>query len=464
MRFAKWLACLFVLAAALPLEARGQDQGFESLIEGVLKQHPDETQPEQPLPQPEQPLPQSEQPQPPLPPSAPFPGAPEPSVVAPPVLVPVEPGPRPYTPPKIAHPAEENPPRQETGTAPAPGATSAPAPSGATAPAAPAEATPGAAPAADQNAAAAGTAEAGAERTRESLTVEEVNAAVLPAELTPFKGANPLVLKAQVLLDRAGASPGVIDAYAGGNLSKAIAAVETVLGLAADGVLDPAVWDALGGDAAPAVLKQYTITAEDLAYPFVASIPADAMEQSRLPSLGYSSVEEMLGERFHMDTKLLAALNPSADFHQAGTQVWVTAIDGPPITENVARIVADRALSQVRAYDAGNHLIVAYPATIGSTANPSPIGDHIVSAVTRDPTFQFSAPDGSGTIATLPAGPNNPLGTILIELTDPGYDINGSADPSKVGKPASEGCVRLTNWDAEELARLVVPGVLVSFQ
>ncbi len=287
---------------------------------------------------------------------------------------------------------------------------------------------------------------------------------MLPAELPAFKGANPLVLKAQVLLDRAGASPGVIDAYAGGNLGKAISAVETVLGLPADGVLDQAVWDALGGDGAPAVLKQYTITAEDLAYPFVASIPADFMEQSRLPSLGYSSVEEMLGERFHMDTKLLTALNPSADFRQAGTQVWVAAVDGAPITESVARIVADRTASQVRAYDAGNHLIAAYPATIGSTANPSPIGDHIVSAVTRDPTLQFSAPDGSGAIATLPAGPNNPLGTVLIALTDPGYEISGSADPSKVGKPASEGCVRLANWDVEELAGLVESGVAVSFQ
>ena len=172
----------------------------------------------------------------------------------------------------------------------------------------------------------------------------------------------------------------------------------------------------------------------------------------------------MLGERFHMDTKLLTALNPSADFRQAGTQVWVAAVDGAPITESVARIVADRTASQVRAYDAGNHLIAAYPATIGSTANPSPIGDHIVSAVTRDPTLQFSAPDGSGAIATLPAGPNNPLGTVLIALTDPGYEISGSADPSKVGKPASEGCVQLANWDVEELAGLVESGVAVSFQ
>jgi lipoprotein-anchoring transpeptidase ErfK/SrfK len=33
-----------------------------------------------------------------------------------------------------------------------------------------------------------------------------------------------------------------------------------------------------------------------------------------------------------------------------------------------------------------------------------------------------------------------------------------------VGKRASHGCVRLTNWDAEELAHLVKPGAEVTFQ
>ncbi len=213
-----------IMSAVLTGAGFAQDQGFESLIEGVLKQHQDETQPQPPqLPPPvpgEQPAPGA-QPVPGLPP----PAAPvEPGVAVPPALVPVEPGPRPYTPPKIEHPAEEKPSNQATATTP--GAANAPAASGA---AAPATAAPGATPSADQNA-ATGAEQAGAPRTQESLTVEEVNGAVLPAELPPFNGASPLVLKAQVLLDRAGASPGVIDAYAGGNLEKAISAVETVLG------------------------------------------------------------------------------------------------------------------------------------------------------------------------------------------------------------------------------------------
>jgi len=418
-----------LLAAALVWAGQGHAQTFEDLIDDVLKQHhgDDGGQPAQPLPA--RPLPAPAAPS----PSDPF--APPPGMSAPPPgLVPVESGPRPYTPPKIDRPAEEN----------VQGETSAPDGD-----------TNGTALPADASAAT------GAERTRESLTAEEVNGAALPAEVPPLEGANPLVLKTQILLDRAGASPGVIDAYAGGNFSKAVAAVETVLGLPADGMLDKAVWDALGGDAAPAVLVKYTITAEDLAYPFLASIPADTAEQARLPNLNYTSPEEMLSERHHMDVRLLKALNPTADFRQAGTEIWVTAIDGAPITDRVARVVADRMLKQLRAYDAANHLIVAYPATIGSEQNPSPMGEHLLGAVSRDPVDEIAT---SGGAITLPSGPNNPLGTVRVDLTDPGYSIQGTDDPSKVGKPAADGCIRLANWDAEELADLVEPGVVVSFQ
>ncbi|TIT97948.1 MAG: L,D-transpeptidase, partial [Mesorhizobium sp.] len=39
----------------------------------------------------------------------------------------------------------------------------------------------------------------------------------------------------------------------------------------------------------------------------------------------------------------------------------------------------------------------------------------------------------------------------------------GTPDPSKIGKTESHGCVRLTNWDARELAKIVSPGVTVEF-
>src|SRR3712207_9124361 len=56
---------------------------------------------------------------------------------------------------------------------------------------------------------------------------------------------SPLTVKVQVLLDRAGISPGVIDGHKGGMSESAIRAFEEQRGLPVDGVLDFDVWAAL---------------------------------------------------------------------------------------------------------------------------------------------------------------------------------------------------------------------------
>ncbi len=60
-------------------------------------------------------------------------------------------------------------------------------------------------------------------------------------------------------------------------------------------------------------------------------------------------------------------------------------------------------------------------------------------------------------------GPNNPVGSVWIDLTGEGYGIHGTPEPRTVGKSFSHGCVRLTNWDALELASLVNKGTPVFF-
>jgi lipoprotein-anchoring transpeptidase ErfK/SrfK len=452
--------------------ALAQTESFDQMIEDVLKRHQQgqgaaPTDQAVPVAPDAEPIPQ--EPAPFNPDIAPMPAAPDGAAPAesgqvegappldsgvpiPPELLQNQAGPKPYTPPKIAKPAGA--------PAPAPSAQGSPAAAGAT-PAPAGTEQPG------TTAPSAATTLPGGERTRESLTPDEVNNAAFIADALTQKGANPLVLKVQVLLDRAGASPGAIDAYQGGNLSKAIAAVETVLRLPADGMLSKAVWDALGGDKASPVLMQYTITPDDLAYPFTPAIPADYAEQARLPNLNYTSPEEMFGERFHMDVKLLVALNPGANFRQAGTPIWVTDVNGAPISGRVARIVADKTLKQVRGYDAQDRLLVAYPATIGSPDNPSPSGEHLVKAVAPNPVYYYDPQNfvqgDNIEKLQLPPGPNNPVGSVWIDLTEPSYGIHGTPEPTKIDKTGSHGCVRLTNWDVEELSKLVDPGVPVSF-
>jgi lipoprotein-anchoring transpeptidase ErfK/SrfK len=274
---------------------------------------------------------------------------------------------------------------------------------------------------------------------------------------------NPAMIRLQVLLDRAGASPGVIDGFDGDNVRKAIFAFETMGGFPADGRLDSDVILAL--DDNQPVMGSYAITKEDVSA-IVPPIPSDYAEMARRDFLGYTTVAEELGERFHMDVDLLSALNPDATF-TAGETIAVAAY-GPDLSGEVARIEADKTLRQVRAYDAEDRLIAAYPATIGSEDNPSPSGTHIVEGVAPMPNYTYNPrinfQQGENTeVLTIPPGPNGPVGSMWIDLSEPTFGIHGTPEPSKIDKTGSHGCVRLTNWDANELAGMVKPGVPVVF-
>jgi len=279
-------------------------------------------------------------------------------------------------------------------------------------------------------------------------------------------GAREDVAALQVLLDRRGASPGVIDGRFGSNVDKAIVTYRQITGenlKSTDAAGIKAALAASGGDA----FISYTITASDAAGPFVASVPADYGEKAKLEKLSYTSTSEMLAERFHMDEAYLKALNPEANFARVGTIVRVANV-GRPVSRQVTRVVADKGRKQVFAYDAAGKLVVSYPATIGSTDTPSPTGTHLISRVVLDPDYTYNPninfkQGENSSILRIPPGPNGPVGSVWIALDKPTYGIHGTPDPSKIGKTESHGCVRLTNWDAQELAKLVKAGVPVEF-
>lgn len=56
-----------------------------------------------------------------------------------------------------------------------------------------------------------------------------------------------------------------------------------------------------------------------------------------------------------------------------------------------------------------------------------------------------------------------PVGLVWIALSAPSYGIHGTPEPDKVSKTESHGCIRLTNWDALALAKLVRKGTRVEF-
>lgn len=302
----------------------------------------------------------------------------------------------------------------------------------------------------------------------QELRREAVNAASIASIVAemPTKAPtdpDPAVVRLQVLLDRAGSSPGVIDGIYGENVRKAVAGFEMMMSLVADGKPDPEVVARLEGNSP--IVESYVVSAED-ATGLVDKIPEDYDEKAKMQSMGYTSVAEKLSERFHMDVGLMQALNPSSRF-APGDTVWVVT-PGPPKEGKVERIEANKKTGQILAYAENGSLLAVYPATIGSEDNPAPSGKHKVKGVARMPAYRYDPrlnfrQGKNNKVLTIPKGPNGPVGSVWIDLTEPTYGIHGTPEPKLIDKVGSHGCVRLTNWDAEELAGMVKPGVVVDF-
>ena len=296
------------------------------------------------------------------------------------------------------------------------------------------------------------------------LTVEAVNAAGQLVNQAKQPGA--VMLRAQILLDRAQFSPGEIDAAYGSNMRRALAGYQKAKGLQPSGMIDTKTWDALNADTAPA-LTEYTITEADVAGPFQA-IPDDMAEKAKLPALGFASAEEALGEKFHASTKLLARLNPGKTF-RAGEQIIVPNVLGMAPLPKAGKVVVDRTDSTLSLFDTAGKLIAQYPVSTGTDNDPLPIGTWKVNGVSKNPVYHYNPKlfwdaEPGDKKAKIQPGPNNPVGVAWIDLSKEHYGIHGTPIPGTIGKTQSHGCIRMTNWSVASLGESVGPGTVVELQ
>jgi lipoprotein-anchoring transpeptidase ErfK/SrfK len=300
------------------------------------------------------------------------------------------------------------------------------------------------------------------------LDAAAINGAEFRAKLPADDKVDAVVVKLQVLLDRARFSPGEIDGKLGENAQKALKAFAEAKGLASDKVLTPEIWKALAGTSGDAVITDYKISKSDAQGPYLEKLPVKMDDMKGLKALSYTSPREAIAEKFHMSEGLLAAFNPGKKFDRAGETIFVANVLNKPPKMTIGRIEIDKSRQTVKALDPSGALIGFFPATVGSEEKPTPSGTLKVVSADANPTYRYN-PDykfkgvKSKEAFTIKPGPNNPVGSYWIGLSAEGYGIHGTPNPSKVSKAESHGCIRLTNWDANLLGRNIKKGTPVVF-
>ena len=230
--------------------------------------------------------------------------------------------------------------------------------------------------------------------------------------------------------------------------------------------------------------------------------------------LGYESLAEKIAERFHTTEEVLAELNPqltgaapvpeggatvnateaapkAAIVYRAGMELRVPNVGADRFDPSAvkdekwastlrmlgvgteqpqaASIEVDKSDQVLRVLDDQGKLIAQYTATMGSSEFPLPLGTWTIQGTGHNPDWGYdpallsTAPKDDPKL-TIPAGPNNPIGVVWIDLSKEHYGIHGTDSPDRIGRAESNGCIRLTNWDAARLAQMLRPGTKAVFK
>ena len=228
------------------------------------------------------------------------------------------------------------------------------------------------------------------------------------------------IMQAQVVLDRQGFGPGVIDGKMGLSTRHALQGFQEAHGLKVTGALDDATKQALAQWSNIPATRVVRIP-QDWAQTAYRKIPEKPEQQAQLQLLGYESLDERLAERFHTTAAVLKQLNPGGK--PAGLDVAALAGGG----EATAQGNAKAALQATPAPSPSPSPSPAGGARSAFTAGqlvrvPDIGGDRIDPDKVQDKTWQ-------ATLASLGVGTGQPhVAKVVVDKSDgtlKGYDSGG---------------------------------------
>ena len=339
-----------------------------------------------------------------------------------------------------------------------------------------------------QNRAESSAPESNAPEPANGAAPANASAAAQPAAMN-LPEVDRTILHVQVILDRLGFSPGVIDGQEGQSFKLALRGFQFARGLKVTGEIDQETLRALYPFREIRPTTTVAIAEADMKGPFINPLPEEPEQQKELPGLFYRSPLEKIAERFHTTPAMLVALNSPDTPLRVGQPIVVpsalpysrdyavkdekarevlNALNVSAEQPRADRIVVDKSEGALAVF-VGDRLVAQFPATMGSETYPLPIGEWKVKGAAYNPTWQYNpeileTADKSDPKMIIPPGPNNPVGVVWMDLNKEHYGIHGTAEPSQIGRAESNGCIRLTNWYAARLSLMLKPCTQAIFQ
>lgn len=125
-------------------------------------------------------------------------------------------------------------------------------------------------------------------------------------------------------------------------------------------------------------------------------------------------------------------------------------------------------LAEYRLYYFTDSGVQVYPVGVGTEENPSPLTNAQVTMALTSPAWYppesiraEHAADGGFLPRMIPPGPDNPLGSHALLLSEKGYLIHGTNKKFGVGMAVSHGCFRMYNEDISRFAYQIAKGTPV---